>query len=54
LYRADGSDTHVEAVVNQRGDITYFDHTGILPTSGGTFPGGPVNSRGFIVPVEGK
>lgn len=50
--RANGTATHIEAVVNRLGDITYFDHTGILPTSGGSLPGGPINHLGFAVPIK--
>lgn len=53
LARADGSATHTEAVVNLQGDVTYFNHDGILddPPAGTQLPGSPINSRGFVVPV---
>lgn len=51
-YRARGTATHIEAVVNRQGDFTFFDHTGILPTEPGrSLPGGPINGHGFVVPV---
>jgi len=52
--RASGAHTHIEAVVNRHGDVTHFDHTGILSTSSSSMPGGPVNERGFVVPVKGR
>lgn len=51
--RRNSGDTHIEAVVNRRGDVTYFDHTGILSAPNGPLPGGPINPLGFIVPVRG-
>jgi hypothetical protein len=51
--RARGTATHTEAVVNRLGDVTHFDHTGILSTTDGSLPGGPINHLGFVVPVKG-
>lgn len=50
--RANGTATHIEAVVNRLGDITYFDHTGILPAIDGPLAGGPINHLGFAVPIK--
>jgi hypothetical protein len=51
--RANGAATHIEAVINRLGDVTHFDHTGILSTTQGSLPGGPINHLGFVVPVRG-
>jgi hypothetical protein len=51
--RANGTARHIEAVVNRKGEVTYFDHTGILSLGGTSLPGGPINHLGFVVPVEG-
>ncbi len=43
---------HVEVVVSRDGQLRFFDGDGILDLPPGAFPsGGPVNDRGFIVPV---
>ncbi|WP_246212509.1 hypothetical protein [Streptomyces abyssomicinicus] len=43
---------HVEVVVSRDGNLRFFDGDGILDLPSGEFPsGGPVNDRGFIVPV---
>jgi hypothetical protein len=51
--RANGIDTHIEAVVNRLGDVTYFDHMGILPAPDGWLSGGPINHLGLVIPVQG-
>jgi hypothetical protein len=50
--RATGTQTHVEAVVNRYGDVTYFDRSGILPAPAGWVPGGPIDHAGLVVPVS--
>ncbi|TQM01221.1 hypothetical protein FB559_6969 [Actinoallomurus bryophytorum] len=51
-FRAASTETHVEAVVNKFGDVTYFDRLGILPAPAGWVPGGPVDHAGLVVPVS--
>lgn len=50
--RARGQSTHIEAVVNKHGQVTYFDHTGILSLGGEPMENGPVNYLGFVVPFR--
>jgi hypothetical protein len=51
--RANGTSTHIEAVVNRLGDVTHFDQTGILSAPGSSLTGGPINHLGFVMPVKG-
>jgi hypothetical protein len=50
--RANGQSTHIEAVVNRLGQVTYFDHTGILSLNGEPMASGPINYLGFVVPFK--
>ncbi|MFD5321108.1 putative T7SS-secreted protein [Streptomyces sp. NPDC127098] len=43
---------HVEVVVSRNDNLRFFDGNGILDLPAGNYPpNGPVNDRGFIVPV---
>ncbi|MET9223818.1 putative T7SS-secreted protein [Streptomyces sp. NPDC088197] len=43
---------HVEAVVSRDGNVTFFDHNGIIDVPQGQYPpGGPMNDRGYVVRV---
>ncbi|GAB2914900.1 putative T7SS-secreted protein [Streptomyces mayteni] len=46
--------SHVEVVVSRNDNMRFFDGDGILDIPAGDLPAnGPVNDRGFIVPVPG-
>ncbi|MCU1643424.1 MAG: putative NAD(+)--arginine ADP-ribosyltransferase [Nocardia sp.] len=45
---------HIEAVVSRDGQVRFFTNEGILDVPAGEYPkGGPLNDRGFVVPVKG-
>ncbi|MFJ9362851.1 ADP-ribosyltransferase [Nocardia sp. NPDC101769] len=45
---------HIEAVVSRDGQVRFFTNKGLLDLPPGEYPaGGPLNNRGFVVPVEG-
>ncbi|MFD3507566.1 toxin glutamine deamidase domain-containing protein [Nocardia sp. NPDC058666] len=45
---------HIEAVVSRDGQVRFFTNEGVLDLPQGGHPrGGPINDRGYVVPVEG-
>ncbi|MFC9966115.1 hypothetical protein ACFVH4_17955 [Nocardia ignorata] len=45
---------HVEAVVSRDGQVRFFDNEGVFDLPPGHYPrGGPINDRGYVVPVAG-
>ncbi|MFE3954959.1 ADP-ribosyltransferase [Nocardia sp. NPDC059091] len=46
--------THIEAVVSRDGQVRFFTDEGVLDLPPGEYPrGGPLNDRGYVVPVDG-